>query len=47
MLALAGRLAATARLIWRRRMRLPAQRVGMRLRFADGWLSNDFATDGA
>ena len=34
--ALAACFAATARLIWRRRMHLPAQRVGMRLRFADG-----------
>ena len=34
--ALAGCLAATAQLIWRRRMHLPSQRVGMRLRFADG-----------
>jgi hypothetical protein len=34
--ALAGCFAATARLIWRRRMHLPPQRVGMRLRFADG-----------
>jgi hypothetical protein len=28
--------AATAWLIWRRRMHLPSQRVGIRLRFADG-----------
>lgn len=34
--ALAGCFVATARLIWRRRMHLPSQRVGMRLRFADG-----------
>jgi hypothetical protein len=34
--ALAGCFAATARLIWRRRIHLPAQRVGTRLRFADG-----------
>jgi hypothetical protein len=34
--ALAGCVAETARLLWRRRMHLPSQRVGMRLRFADG-----------
>ena len=34
--ALARCVAETARLLWQRRMRLPAQRVGMRLRFADG-----------
>jgi hypothetical protein len=34
--ALAGCVAATARLIWQRRMHLPSQRVGWRLRFADG-----------
>ena len=34
--ALAGCFVNTARLIWQRRMHLPPQRVGMRLRFADG-----------
>jgi hypothetical protein len=34
--ALAGCVAETARLLWQRRMHLPSQRVGMRLRFADG-----------
>jgi hypothetical protein len=34
--ALAGCAADTARLLWRCRMHLPSQRVGMRLRFADG-----------
>ncbi len=34
--ALAGCVAETARLVWQRRMHLPSQRVGMRLRFADG-----------
>jgi hypothetical protein len=34
--ALAGCFAATARLLWQRRLHLPAERVGMRLRFADG-----------
>lgn len=34
--ALASCLIATARLIWRHRMHMPTQRVGMRLRFADG-----------
>ena len=34
--ALAGCAADTVRLIWQRRMHLPSQRVGMRLRFADG-----------
>jgi hypothetical protein len=34
--ALAGCFANTARLLWQRRMHLPRQRVGMRLRFADG-----------
>ena len=34
--ALARCAAETARLLWQRRMHLPAQRVGMRLRFADG-----------
>ena len=34
--ALAGCFAATVWLAWRRRMHLPSQRVGMRLRFADG-----------
>ena len=36
MRALAGCVAQTARLLWQRRMHLPTQRVGMRLRFADG-----------
>jgi hypothetical protein len=34
--ALAGCVAETARLLWRRRMHLPSQQVRMRLRFADG-----------
>jgi hypothetical protein len=34
--ALAQCVAETLRLIWQRRMHLPSQRVGMRLRFADG-----------
>jgi hypothetical protein len=34
--ALAGCFASTARLLWQRRMHLPTDRVGMRLRFADG-----------
>ena len=34
--ALAGCVAQTARLLWQRRTHLPTQRVGMRLRFADG-----------
>jgi hypothetical protein len=34
--ALARCVAETARLLWQRRMHLPAQRVGKRLRFADG-----------
>jgi len=34
--ALARCAAETARLLWQGRMHLPAQRVGMRLRFADG-----------
>src|SRR5579864_4266475 len=34
--ALAGCVADTARLLRQRRMHLPAKRVGMRLRFADG-----------
>jgi hypothetical protein len=34
--ALANCVAGTARLIWQRRMHLPSQRRGMRLRFADG-----------
>jgi len=33
---LAGCVAETARLLWQRRMHLPSQGVGMRLRFADG-----------
>ena len=33
--ALAGCVAETVRLLWLRRMHLPSQRVGMRLRFAD------------
>ena len=34
--ALAGCFVTTTRLLWQRRMHLPAGRVGMRLRFADG-----------
>ena len=34
--ALAGCFASTARLLWQRRMHLPKDRVGMRLRFTDG-----------
>jgi hypothetical protein len=34
--ALAGCFTNTARLLWQRRMHLPRDRVGMRLRFADG-----------
>jgi hypothetical protein len=34
--ALAGCFAATASLLWQRRLHLPTQRVGMRLHFADG-----------
>ena len=34
--ALAGCLAGTARLLWQRRLHLPRERVGLRLRFADG-----------
>lgn len=34
--ALAHCAAETARLLWQRRMHLPSQRKGMRLRFADG-----------
>jgi hypothetical protein len=34
--ALAGCFAETTRLLWQRRLHLPRQRVGMRLRFADG-----------
>src|SRR5690348_11584756 len=34
--ALAGCLARTARLLWQRRLHLPGDRVGARLRFADG-----------
>jgi hypothetical protein len=34
--ALAGCVAETARLLWQRRVHLPAKRMGMRLRFADG-----------
>ena len=34
--ALAACVAETARLLWQRRTHLPAQRVGMRLHFADG-----------
>ena len=40
--ALAGCLAGTARLIRQRRMHLPAERVGMRLRFADGTTARVF-----
>ena len=34
--ALAGCFAATASLLWQRRLHLPTRRVGMRLHFADG-----------
>jgi hypothetical protein len=34
--ALAGCFACTVRLLWQRRMHLPRDRAGMRLRFADG-----------
>jgi len=34
--ALAGCFASTVRLLWQRRMHLPAERTEMRLRFADG-----------
>jgi hypothetical protein len=34
--ALVGCFTNTARLLWQRRMHLPRDRVGMRLRFADG-----------
>jgi hypothetical protein len=34
--ALAGCAVSTARLLWRRRVRLPTEHVGSRLRFADG-----------
>jgi hypothetical protein len=34
--ALADCAGTTARLLWQRRMHLPADRAGMRLRFADG-----------
>jgi hypothetical protein len=34
--ALAGCVVSTARLLWRRRVHLPAEQVGRRLRFADG-----------
>jgi hypothetical protein len=34
--ALTGCCASTARLLWQRRLHLPADRVGKRLRFADG-----------
>src|SRR5262245_15688467 len=34
--ALAGCIVSTARLLWRGRIHLPAERVGRRLRFADG-----------
>ena len=34
--ALSACFGSTARLLWQRRMHLPAGRVGMRLRFADG-----------
>ena len=33
---LAGCFASTVRLLWQRRMHLPGDRAGMRLRFADG-----------
>jgi hypothetical protein len=35
-LALAGCVVSTARLLWRRRVHLPTEMVGTRLRFADG-----------
>jgi hypothetical protein len=34
--ALTGCVASTARLLWRRRIHLPTEQVGRRLRFADG-----------
>jgi len=34
--ALTGCVASTARLLWRRRVHLPTEQVGRRLRFADG-----------
>jgi hypothetical protein len=34
--ALAGCVASTLRLVWQRRIHLPAGHLGMRLRFADG-----------
>jgi hypothetical protein len=34
--ALAGCVVSTARLLWRRRVHLPTEQVGRRLRFADG-----------
>jgi hypothetical protein len=40
--ALTGCFASTARLLWQRRMHLPAGRVGMRLRFADDSSSRVF-----
>jgi hypothetical protein len=40
--ALAGCFAGTARLIRQRRMHLPAERVGRRLRFADGTTARVF-----
>jgi hypothetical protein len=46
--ALAGCFVNTARLIWQRRMHLPPQRVGMRLRFADGtsaWVFRETVVD--
>jgi len=46
--ALAGCFLATARLVWRRRMHLPARRVGVRLRFADGtsaWVFRETVVD--
>ena len=46
--ALAGCFVATAQLIWRRRMHLPSQRVGMRLGFADGtsaWVFRETIVD--
>jgi len=46
--ALAGCLAGTARLLWQRRMHLPKERVGMRLRFADGtsaWVYRETTVD--
>jgi len=40
--ALAGCAATTARLVLRRRLRLPADQVGRRVRFADGTSARGF-----